>query len=125
MADAEDYYIVSVKHTRRQNHYITLWRPDNNGYAWPLCWAGRYTRALVMEQLDYYNTGYSDIAVPCTLVDGLAVPPEPGLIDGDAGPVVPNNGANWRLLIANAIQEPPYLPRPEYKGARRIKGKVN
>ena len=120
-ADFSHYYIVSVKHTRRQHKYITFWRPDDCGYAWPLSWAGRYPKAVVMQHPSYYNSGYSTIAVPCELVDALAVPPEPGHIDGDAGPVVLNNRTNWLLLIDSAIEPPTHKPRPEYKRERRAK----
>ena len=34
------YYVVSVKHTVRDNLYITIWRPDDKGYCWALCNAG-------------------------------------------------------------------------------------
>lgn len=63
------YYVVSVKHTVRDNLYITIWRPDDKGYCWALCNAGRYARASVMAHLGYYNSGCSNVAVPCAVLD--------------------------------------------------------
>jgi hypothetical protein len=36
------YYIVSLKHTSKKDKYLTLWRPDNKGYCWPMSLAGVY-----------------------------------------------------------------------------------
>lgn len=113
------FYIVSVKHTQRRHRYITFWRSDDRGYAYPLSWSGKYTRGQVEASLGYYNSGCSTIAVRCEAVDSLAVDPVPGEIDNDAGPVVHNNGENWKALLANVISEPKYKPAPEYRGARR------
>lgn len=117
----KQFYIISVKHTLRQHAYITAWRPDDCGYAYPLSWAGRYDEAIVRAHLDYYNDGHSTIAVPCSIVDALAVPPSPGMIDNDAGPVVENTRDNWHTLILNTIEPPPHAVRPEHQGARRRK----
>lgn len=35
-------YIISLKHTRKDDECITLWRPDDNGYTWFLKAAGEY-----------------------------------------------------------------------------------
>jgi hypothetical protein len=117
-----DCFIVNLSHTHRQDRYITLWRPDDKGYAWPLSWAGRYPRELVMENLHYYNTGTANIAVPCEVVEALAVDPLPGTVDGNAGPVVPSTRANWQLLIAAVVATPPYRPTPEYPRRPRLPG---
>lgn len=37
-----EYYVISLAHTHRKDKYITLWRPDNKGYCWPLPLAGTY-----------------------------------------------------------------------------------
>jgi hypothetical protein len=114
------YFIVSVNHTLRENAYITFWRADNSGYAWPLSWAGEYPEARVLANLGYYNGG-GNIAVPVEVVRPLAIAPAPGRIDGDAGPVVLNNRANWDVLKANVIRPTRYPIHAEYKGARRQK----
>lgn len=69
------------------------------------------------EHLDYLNCGHT-VAVPCEVVDALAVAPKPGHIDGNAGPVVPNNRENWKKLLACVIEPPPEPYKPVYPGAR-------
>ncbi|WP_155293506.1 hypothetical protein [Comamonas testosteroni] len=98
-----DCYIVSTKHTRSDSKFITVWRPDNSGYAWPLPWAGKYNLDEVMADPGYYNSRRSTIAVPAEVLDAVAVKPEAGWIDGDVGPVVLNNADNWALILANQI----------------------
>jgi len=114
-----DFYIISVKHTRREHDYITVWRPDNNGYAWPLSWAGKYSEADVLANRDYYHCGDDTLAVPCALLDTLAVPPTKGTVDNDAGPVVLNNRANWKCILEFAMPDPIYKPQPQYKRVLR------
>ena len=114
-----DCYIVSIKHTRRDQPYITFWRPEAKGYAWPLSWAARYSEAEVLAERNYYHRGDDTLAVPCMLVDALAVPPAHGMIDNNAGPVVLNNRTNWKCLLEFALPDPLYKPEPQYKGARR------
>lgn len=111
------FYVASLKHTHREHLYITFWRPDHCGYAWPLSWAGRYPESHVRERLDYLNCGHT-VAVPCEVVDALAVTPERGHIDGNAGPVVPNNRENWKTLLAAVIEPTPEPYTPVYPGAR-------
>jgi hypothetical protein len=36
------YYVISLKHTMRNEKFITLWRPDNKGYCMNKEWAGTY-----------------------------------------------------------------------------------
>lgn len=115
------YYVVSVKHTRRDQDYITVWRPDDKGYAWPLSWAGKYTEAQINDGLDYYHNGFDSFAIPCGAMDALAVPPQPGAIDNNAGPVVLNTRLNWKCLIESAKPGAREKPEPQYKGARRRK----
>lgn len=120
-----DFYVVSLKHTRREHAYITVWRPDDKGYAWPLSWAGKYAEGAINASRDYYHRGDDTLAVPCALLDSLAVPPTKGTIDNDAGPVVLNNWANWKCILEFAMPDPLHKPKPEYKGARRVKEPTN
>lgn len=108
-----DFYIISVKHSQRRHRYITFWRPENKGYAWPLSWAGKYSEGAVLADLDYYNRGDDTIAVPCDFVEAIAVSPVPGTIDNDAGPVVLNTPHYWRALMLMAVAEPANKPKPE------------
>ena len=68
-------------------------------------WAGKYTLDAVLAELDYYNSRRSTIAVPCEVLDSVAVQPEAGCIDGDVGPVVLNNSDNWALILSNQIAD--------------------
>lgn len=113
-----DFYIVSVKHTKRSDKYITVWRPNDAGYCWPLSWAGKYSEFDVLENLSYYNRGDDTIAVPCALLDSRSVAPEKGRVDNDAGPVVLNNKENWLKIMELCIRKPMNKPRPQYQGAR-------
>lgn len=113
------YYLVSVKHTRRDQKYIAFWRPDNCGYAWPLSWAGKYTEEQIKAKPDYYHNGDCTFAVPCELIDSLAVPPEKGYIDNDAGPVVLNKKSYWLTILEFAMEGMLHKPWPQYKGARK------
>lgn len=115
---AMDCYIVNLSHTQRSHRYLTIWRPDNRGYCWPLNWAGRYPLETVKEHLGYYNDGLNNVAVPCEVLERIAVAPTPGHIDNDAGPVVANTRANWRLILANVVHAPVCAPEPQFKGAR-------
>lgn len=116
---SDQYYIVSVMHTQRRHHYITVWRSDDRGYAWPLSWAGKYSGARVRGNLGYYNSG-SNLAVRCEVLDALAVPPTKGRIDNDAGPVVPNTKTSWGAILDAVIEPPKFIPRPQYRGAPRV-----
>lgn len=117
-----DFYVVSLKHTRRDSKYITVWRPEDKGYAWPLSWAGKYSEADILAGRDYYHRGDDTLAVPCATLDALAVPPIKGTIDGDAGPVVMNNRASWASILEAAMPNPIYKPQPQYRGAPRRTG---
>jgi hypothetical protein len=117
----KQFYIASLKWTKRDSLYITFWRPNDSRYAWPLSWSGKYAEDDVRNGLAYYNDGASTIAVPVEVVDPLGVPPAPGHIDNDAGPVVLNTRDNWKLLLENVILEPHCAPQPQYKGAPRRK----
>ncbi len=117
-----DCYVVSIKHTKRRDAYITVWRPDDRGYAWSLGNAGRYPIDRIMSHLGYYNSGCSAVAVPCSVLDSLAVTPKPGMIDGDVGPVVLNTRAEWRKILASVVSPPAYESKPQFKGAMRDKG---
>jgi len=116
---AREFYIVSVVHTERRHSYVTFWRPKNSGYCWPLSWAGRYDEATVRGALSYYNDGENNIAVDAATVDNLAQKPATGKIDGDAGPVVANNAATWRVLLQSMIEPPVSEVSPQYRGSRR------
>lgn len=119
-----DCYIVNLSHTERDDCYITVWRPDDRGYCWALSRAGKYSRDHVMGRLGYYNDGCSNVAVPCDVLDAVAVAPIPGHHDNDAGPCVENNRENWALILASVIAQPEYPSQPEFKSARKAKSSL-
>lgn len=45
-----EFFIVDLRPEWRGNPYVTLWRPDDAGYAYPLPWAGRYSKAQDMTE---------------------------------------------------------------------------
>lgn len=116
MSDEDLFYVVSLKHTLRNHLYITVWRPDDKGYCWALCNAGRYSRERVMAHLGYYNGG-ANVAVPCMLLDAIAIPPKPGHHDNDTGPVIANNRLNWKLIAEHVIEPPKERMWPQFKGS--------
>jgi hypothetical protein len=93
-----DFYLVSAKHTIRAHPYVTLWRPADCGYCWPLSWAGRYSAETVAAAPGYYNNGDDTFPVPVDVAERLAEAPRPGMVDGNAGPVIANTKANWAAL---------------------------
>ncbi|WP_336764370.1 hypothetical protein [Asaia sp. VD9] len=101
------YYIIDIRRDLGRP-YITLWRPDNAGYCWPLCWAGLYSKETIEEAHGYYfeREGRKFVRFPvrADLVARIAVAPTPGRIDGDAGPVIPNTNKIRRYLVRNRLR---------------------
>jgi len=116
-ADERLFYIVSVRYTRKDSQYLSVWRPNNEGYAYPLPWAGRYSDAVVRREWDYYHNGFDSIAVPCEILDALGVLPSAGAVDGDVGPVIPNTKATWSKIMSTLAWPLPYT---QLKGARSV-----
>lgn len=92
-----EYFILSAKHTGKRDPYITFWRPNDAGYAWPLEWSGRYPAEQIRAASDYYNDGVDTYAVPVSLVMGFA---KEAVIDGQRVRAVKNNKQTFRQLIA-------------------------
>lgn len=113
-----DFYIVDMRPDWARKPYITVWRPDDAGYAYPLAWAGKYSKDRVDANPGYYcNRGatasgqprrhLTRFPVPCAVVEALAVAePKPGVVDGDTGPVLIND-AKTRAALRKAKYLPP------------------
>lgn len=105
-------YIVDLRREWARKPYITLWRADDAGYAFPLPWAGRYPWPKIQAGGSYYATRqgtkeWKRFPVPCDAVERLAIPkPKPGIIDRDAGPVLVNS-AETRAALRAAKRLPP------------------
>lgn len=89
--------------------YVTFWRPNNANYAYPLVWSGDYTEAEVMAGGSYYTTVEDGklvrFPVLRSIVEPMAVTPEPGHIDGNTGPVV-RNTARMRAKLRKLAYAP-------------------
>jgi hypothetical protein len=108
----ESYVIVSLKHTKPGDRYVSFWRPDGAGYCWPLAWAGAYSEEEA-RRIDA-SPDSDSIAVPLRIALLESVPPERGYIDGDAGPVVTKR----RLARLVAARLPPRTPQVASEGSR-------
>lgn len=107
------YYIADLRAEWTGTPYVTFWRPDSKGYAYPLCWSGQYLSDQLLAQPGYFWSRRDGILirfpVPCGRVDRRAVSPKPGLIDGDAGPVLMNDAATRKWLRRQAYIPPAML----------------
>ena len=103
-----EFYIADMRKGWNGNPYVTFWRPENAGYAYPLPWSGKYSKETVIDGGGYYTQkdgrSLTRFAVPCEVVDAIAESPRPGMIDGDAGPVVFNTADNRRKLRRAAFR---------------------
>ncbi|CEG08746.1 hypothetical protein BN961_02164 [Afipia felis] len=103
-----EFYICDLRREFSGNPYITVWRPKNAGYAYPLPWAGKYSRAQVIDGGDYYTNrvGRSLVrfAIPCAVADKLGVQPAPKMVDGNVGPVLPNTAEVRSALRRAALK---------------------
>lgn len=99
---ADSFLICDLREDWSKKPYVTFWRPNNANYAYPLPWSGDYSRAVVDKNASYYTEKRGHIflrfAVPRDVAESISEAPEPGRIDGDAGPVVRNSGVNRRIL---------------------------
>ena len=63
------YYIISLKHTLKQDKYITLWRANDRGYCYAQDQAGLY-----FEIRDgYHNNIYDSIPIEQEKLDGFFI----------------------------------------------------
>lgn len=102
----EKYYIVDMRENWKNDRYLSFWRPDNRGYAYPLAWAGQFTASQIRAQYEYYNQRkgtagpWMRFPIACATVEAGAIMPMRGQIDGNVGPVVPNTPAMRAALRA-------------------------
>ena len=106
----EQFLVVNLSHARSDQYYVTFWRPDAKGYAFPLSWAGLYPRSVIEAHLDYFHSG-ENLAVKAKSVLPMLLDPLKGYVDGDAGPVVPNTREVWSVLCASMICAPQSRPK--------------
>lgn len=70
---ADEFFVVSLKWSRRSDGLIALWAPADAGYCFQLEQAGRYTTKQVTENASYYN-GDVTLAIPCAELVKVAMP---------------------------------------------------
>lgn len=68
------YIIVSAKHTKNGDRFVTLWGADNRGYTYSFTQCGRYSSEDVEGHSGYYDNGVSAFAVPAEIVAAHAEP---------------------------------------------------
>ena len=61
-------YLISTKHTHKNDAFITLWRPDDKGYCWYKDWAGKYD-----TNEDINSDATSIRGIDCEKIDNLFV----------------------------------------------------
>ena len=73
-----DFFILSLKWSRRQDKLLTWWAPNDAGYTFRLDGdrkpAGRYSLALVESELMHYHNGEDTLAIPCDIVLAASMP---------------------------------------------------
>lgn len=72
------YYILSLKHSKPSEPYLSWWRPNDQGYTFYLAVAGKYTEAQIKDKQWYYNNGEATLAIPCDVIDKLSIPAKKG-----------------------------------------------
>lgn len=120
MADSAEnnqgpFLICDLRKEWNSRPYVTFWRPNNANYAYPLVWAGDYTEQDALEGGAYYTTiedgALIRFPISRALVEPMAVEPNPGVIDGDTGPVIRNTPTMRAKL--RALAYPPALAAQE------------
>ena len=108
------FVICDLRPEWRRKPYVTFWRPDNAGYAYPLVWAGDYSEETIMGAQRYYSAfdGANLIRFPVerSAAEALGVAPNPGAVDGDVGPVIPNN-ATMRKSLRKLVFTPSLISK--------------
>jgi hypothetical protein len=86
------YYIVSVKHTKKSEPYITLWRQNDAGYCWFKDMAGTYD-----EIHNGYHRSVDSIPITEALADRLFTEV---FYDGKKRMAILNTPTNMRIIKA-------------------------
>ena len=65
MEEKKDYYILCLRHQRKENYALVWWKPDGKGYTYGINRAGKYKR-------DYFPEDHKgDIFIPCEIVEQI------------------------------------------------------
>lgn len=123
LTPALSYYVLSLKHSRRDDAHVTLWGQSASGYQYDIGAAGKYSHEEIAGHLGYYNSG-SDIAVEAETVERLIRMCDK--TDRDLGGPVPtlaNTMQNWRQLLSHCIAPPKYTELPAICATKSGKAK--
>jgi hypothetical protein len=95
------YMIMSVKHTRKGDCWITFWRPGSAGYAYRMDWCGIYPESAILADPYYYDSRHGTYAVPAEYVKARAIEAR-----DESGPAlrVPHTPRMWRKLVRAACR---------------------
>lgn len=108
------HYIVAVDRAKNGAPYIALWGPEDAGIHFSLKGAGLVTTDKVAHYLGFYNSGNSSLAVPCDVLDAIAVPNGDSYGYTEEGPFVENNSENWKRILSSLTAAPRFTPKPEF-----------
>lgn len=122
------YYVIDLRPEWTCRPCISLWRPNDCGYAYPLAWAGKYTAERINEGGSYYTEQgvryFQRFAVACDIVEGLAEILPTKIVDcWQEGPHLLNTAKN-RAALRRARYRPAGRSAlaPEIKEANRGEG---
>ena len=87
------YYIVSLKHTQKEDKYVTLWRPDNSGYCYAQDQAGQYE--TIIE--GYHNGECNSLPFEVNYLDGFFINSEI-ISKNQVKKCIPNCKQVWDVL---------------------------
>jgi len=86
------YYILSLKHTKREDYVFNWWGPNSSGYTVNLDLAGKYELSYIEKY--GYNKG-DTIAIKCSEIDSIAVKLEYNYDGWEEGRFVLNDEVFW------------------------------
>jgi hypothetical protein len=68
----KEYYILSLKLSKKRDKWFTFWRSNNSGYVWCIDNAGVYKEKEIMSEQAYYNNMESTLAIETYIVKEFA-----------------------------------------------------
>lgn len=78
MSEPQEFFILSLKWSRKGEKLLGWWCANNAGYTFRLDGAGkpagRYTREQVEAKSTYYHDGETTLAVPCDIALAHSIP---------------------------------------------------
>ena len=99
------YLIASIKHTRKDDKFITFWQKNSSGYCYDLELAGTYSKEEVFDKLHYFSNHVSTIAIHIDKIIERFVKSDHYSLN-HPGLVVSNNKSNWKLINKEGVECP-------------------